>query len=203
MPGSSGMRVSLFIAVFSIISGSSSAGPVNLLPSGSKWITLGNVGVGEFTLYRRYAFNLADETQSMPNVWIMSCPGPNNNSYPHLDLVLPKMFGVRSFRRDNWIPKLTVRFLIDGGYSVTMEGEYQDGEIFFDDRPGQESQFKQVLGAKELSIGFGEENDIISFAFSGKVDGILADMLKRSETARTAGQMTSYDTLTMEKRCGI
>jgi hypothetical protein len=192
------MKALLAVLAYAIaLQGAVAADPI---PTTSDWLTLSNrLDDANYVHYRRYAF-LDDPVQPIPNVLLLNCA--KGDYYTHITLELPKSFALKSFARDSWFPKLAARFLVDGKNSFTMEGEYHDGEFFFDDSPDQHDRFLRVLAAHTLAIGFGDRNDTIAFAFE---DAMNAKMDAALAAARTEelGTVTFYDPATTYKRCGL
>lgn len=189
------------LAVLTMLAALASAAADEPIPTTSNWYVLGKARADpDFDLYRRYAV-LQDADQPFPNVLIINC-ARGDTYFTHFTVELPRAFALKSFARGSWFPKLTARFVADGGAPFTMEGEYRDGEFFFDDRPDQHDGFQRALAARNLSIAFGDKNDTIVFAVLDTMNAVMDGVLKDAGADAT-GTVESYDPATAYKRCKI
>ena len=66
--------------------------------------------------------------------------------------------------------------------------------------------FRAILTADDVSIGFGDQNDIIKFHFTEKMDALLSDMLadeNLKEIRISLGKMTYYPRFSILKKCEL
>ena len=173
------------------------------IPVTDDWITISKArDVGDFRLFRRYGLLLNDQSQLVPNLFILNCAHLPSKHYSYLAIILPKHYPIASFQREDWLPHLSVRFVIDGDLSLTMDGEYRGGEIDFDFAPHQSEAFLKVIRAKNLAIGFGN-NDILRFLINAKVTATFTDLVRKGDYEATMGQITQYTTEQVERACPL
>jgi hypothetical protein len=145
---------------------------------------------------RKYAF---DDT-GLKNVLIFNCSKTEGSPYSNITIVFPSWFTIESFPRNSWFPKFEFRVLVDGRNSYNMVGEYNNGELYFDKTPQTEEIFRSALLADRLSIGFGAKNDEITFEFTEKVDGFMAEP-KVQNILKQLSTMTRYSRMEGLKAC--
>jgi TPR repeat protein len=138
----------------------------------SGWVTIKNdeVTPDGFMVFRRYGYLEQDGLIPFANLIMFACSKDVTNAASHLTFVLPKGFQPKSFPRETWLPKTSVRFLINDHRSVEMPGEYRNGEFFFDWNPDTDKNFSEVMLSDKIALGFGEKNDIIQFQFTDAID---------------------------------
>jgi hypothetical protein len=142
------------------------------LQTESGWTYLPAKGYyGPFRQFRKYHF----DGEKLLNVIILNCSKREGNPYSNITFVLPPWYEIRSFPRSSWFAKFQFRIVLDGKDSIGLVGEYRKGEIFFDRTPEQVALFRQIILADSIDLAFGNANDIISYVFTEKVDGLMAD----------------------------
>jgi len=146
--------------------------PATPISMQSGWVTIKNdeLTPDGFMVFRRYGYLEQDGMVPFANLIMFACSKDVTNAASHLTFVLPKGFQPKSFPRETWLPKTSVRFLINDHRSVEMPGEYRNGEFFFDWNPGTDKDFSEVMLSDKLALGFGEKNDIIQFQFTDAID---------------------------------
>jgi hypothetical protein len=143
----------------------------------SGWVTSQKVPEDNgFMLFRRYGIS-GNDKNPFPNLIIFNC-SKDVNKASHLTFILPNDFPLKSFHRSEWLPKINVRFRIDDKLSVPMPGEYQDGEFYFDLNNDTRDHFEKIMSADKLAIGFGDQNDVIQFEFTEKIDQLFSAVIK-------------------------
>jgi TPR repeat protein len=142
----------------------------------SGWVTIENSEVTPdgFKIFRRYAYDEQDQTTPFVNLILFSCSKDVARAASHLTILLPKSYQPSSFSRDKWLPKTSVRFLIDGQVSVAVAGEYRNGEFYFDWNPDTNDQFDKIMRSNKLAMGFGDKNDIVEFQFVDAIDNVFS-----------------------------
>jgi hypothetical protein len=65
-------------------------------------------------------------------VLIFNCSKTEGNPYSNITIVFPSWFTIDSFPRNSWFPSFEFRILVDGKNSYNMVGEYNNGELYFD-----------------------------------------------------------------------
>jgi hypothetical protein len=145
---------------------------------------------------RKYAY---DDT-GLKNLIIFNCSKTEGNPYSNITIVFPSWFTIASFPRNSWFPSLEFRILVDRKNSYNMVGEYNNGELYFDKTPQTDKIFRSVLLADQLSIGLGAKNDEITFEFTEKVDGLMADA-KAQSISKQLSAITIYSRMDGLKAC--
>jgi hypothetical protein len=126
----------------------------------------------EVKRFRKYAYY--GET-GFRNSFIFNCSKNEGHPYSNITIVFPSWLNFKSFPRNVWYPNFNFRILVDNTNSYGLSGEYQDGELYFDETPQTSDIFRSILEADDLSVGFGDENDVVTFKFTEKVDGAMAE----------------------------
>lgn len=171
------------------------------IPVTDKWFTIEKaLNDHDFLMLRRYGFLLQDASQPIPNLFILYCPHDSNTHYPYLNVTLPKNFPIASFPRGSWKPQIDVRVITDEGTSLSMSGEFRSGELDLDYSPQQADTFLKVIRSKNLAIGFGSKNDILTFNTDSKVTSVFLDILGKQDKTAT-GQIDSYTTDDVVQAC--
>jgi hypothetical protein len=157
----------------------------------SGWVTFKNIEVrDDFKIFRRYGY-IDNPQYGYPRNFIMfNCSKGASKAASHLTFVLPKEFQPDSFPRTTWLPKIGVRFLIDNQLSVSMPGEYRDGELYFDLDTDTMGNFEKLMAADTLAVGFGDKNDVVQFQFTEQFDELFSAFIK--DTGSKLGEMTHY-----------
>jgi hypothetical protein len=160
------------------------------IPMHSGWVTLKNIeGTDKgFKVFRRYA--LGTEQTPLANLMMFKCSKDVTKAASHLVFVLPKDFQPDSFPRDTWLPKMSVRFVIDDQRSVSLPAEYRAGEFFLDWNSGTDEDFRMVMLSDNLAMGFGDKNDIVRLQFTEKMDALFSEVNKKVDTG--LGAITHY-----------
>jgi hypothetical protein len=157
----------------------------------SNWVTFKNEETkGQFKIFRRYAY--LGPSFGFPNLIMFNCSQDVSKAPSYLTFVLPKAFQPVSFDRDAWLPKLDVRFLIDGHQSILLSGEYLKSELYFDLNTDTIDDFDKLLVANTLALNFGEKNDIIEFNFMEKMDALFSAYVTETGGTSQLGAMTKY-----------
>jgi hypothetical protein len=130
-----------------------------------------------FMLFRRYGVS-GNDKNPFPNLIIFNC-SKDVNKASHLTFILPQDFPLKSFPRSTWLPKINLRFRINDKLSVSMPGEYNGGEFFFDLNNDTRNNFEKIMSADKLAIGFGDKNDVIQFEFTEKIDQLFFAVIKK------------------------
>lgn len=126
---------------------------------------------GPYKLFRKYMF----DKDGFKNVIIFNCSKKEGHPFSNLTVVFPPTIEIKSFPRMSWEPKIDVRVLIGDKSSVSMLGEYRDGELYIDMTPNGRNYFKSMLEGNTIAFAFGEKNDVISFILTEKMDNFIAD----------------------------
>ena len=158
----------------------------------SGWVTFKNIEVRDgFKIFRRYGFMGAEADTPLPNLIMFNCSQNVAKAASHLTFVLPHFFQPNSFPRSKWLPKINVRVLIDRSLSVSMLGEYHDGELYIDLTTDNYDVFHKIMLSDALALGFGDQNDIIEFEFTEKMDGFFSEFIHKFGSG-DFGKMTHY-----------
>ena len=161
------------------------------VPMHSGWITFKKVEVHDgFKVFRRYGF-MGDADNPFQNLLMFNCAKDVTKAASHITFVLPKNFKPDSFPRSTWLPKMDVRFQINHMQSVSMPGEYHDGELYFDLNTDTKENFTKIMLADTLAVGFGDKNDIVQFEFTDRVDGLFSEYIEEFKRGQL-GELTHY-----------
>ncbi len=180
------------------LAGATSPTPAQPIPTHSGWVTLKNLEiVGGDMIFRKYSF-LRDGTDiPIRNLILYTCRLAKESSY--LTIIVPKNFTTRSFPVESWLPRIDVRILINGQSSLGMTGEYRNREFYFDFTSENEEDFRAILGANSLGLGFGKENDILEFEFTDKVDAAFSEVAPKLYGEQ--GPLTLYSKQQVQEAC--
>jgi len=155
----------------------SSAAPI---PMHSGWVTIKDHEIdGGFKIFRRYAYSENDQKVPFANLIMFLCSINSASAASHLTFVLPKGLQPNSFPRDKWLPKTSVRFLIDDHQSVSVPGEYRNGEFYFDWNSETNDDLSKIMLSNKLAMGFGDKNDIIEFRFIDGMDKLYSKFARK------------------------
>jgi hypothetical protein len=142
----------------------------------SGWVTIKDKDIdGGFKVFRRYAYSEHDQKVPFANLIMFMCSKDVTSAASHLTFVLPKDYLPNSFPRDKWLPNTSVRFLIDDDLSVSMPGEYRNGEFHFDLNPDTSESFSRIMLSNKLAMGFGDKTDIVEFRFNNAIDTVFSE----------------------------
>ena len=153
----------------------------------SFWILVpGNAVRDGQLLFRRYSViiekqNLNEiDLGTNERVTIISAPGSLTNSMifncqrdrrktDFLTVHLPDNADPTSFEHQEWVSRLDIRILADGG-SQSVQGEYIKGDLFIDANAYDfTSEFFRLLSSSRIVFEFGKNNDRIHFAVSDQI----------------------------------
>jgi hypothetical protein len=114
------------------------------------------------------------------NTMIYNCQRDQRKS-DFLTFHIPDELSPSSFRRDERVPQLAIRVLIDR-VSMTYDAEYIKGDIFLDASSTRETgDFLRLLNAAEIIVEFGDQKDRLNL-FVGDTLGNakLADFVREA-----------------------
>lgn len=188
----------ILAAVVIMVSSAATAEPYIMQ---NDWVTFKGKEYSEgYKLYRRYAFT-SDEKQQLANLIVFHCALSNGPTY--VSLQLPRLFQVRSFSRDKSFPTLNSRFTIPGQQSLSLTGEYKDGEFYFDLTDDTFETIGEIMEAERVSLGFGEKNDVFEFGFTGAVAKSFKAFAKEEQLDRKLGAISHYTSQEMLDDCSV
>lgn len=165
------------------------------------WVTFkGKEYLDGYKLYRRYAFT-SDERQQLANLVVFHCALGKGSTY--VSLQLPRLFQVRSFPRDKWFPTLTSRFTVPGQRMQPLTAEYRNGEFYFDLTNDTFETIGEIMEAEQVSLGFGEKNDVFEFGFTSKVAASFKTFAKEEQLDQKFGAIRHYSSQEMLDDCSV